>query len=434
MIQNLRSIDSLKFFPDSRDTLEVCQMLLEANPGIQNLYLASDFGILDEDLHDKSTEPGLFSLTLFNHLYPFDTCTTPLILKQLCIDKMNLNWAGDTYLKLMMFHCLETLEIVNCNGADNFFQAISRLSLRPPRLKTLRWIQDETTDSHSCAVFEGFLEVAPMLQTLHFDVHRLRSLPKVAALTRHGQTLTSLSIHGHTLSSHIHHYSTKQFEDICVGCPNLRQLAIAFPTTNVDCTEPASEFDSCLVRPPTLKTLRSTCTDPRCSAAQENFVDLRVSISGIGPSCGNCILEDPTVVSTARITTVTSTVCLLPKYQYFLELTVLNNTELQRIAQRAFEASDYLASHSQYGYGLGNRSYLSVIAFGGNGKSNVEFLQGEIKLKQVVFVRGTKIDAFGNSGISAVKTEWRMVQFVEPESEILNQSLYSLHNVHSGPS
>lgn len=84
------------------------------------------------------------------------------------------------------------------------------------------------------------------------------------------------------------------------------------------------------------------------------------------------------------------------------------------------------------GWGTGARSLLSVIAFGSNGKSLFE--SGEtVKLKQIPFVRGFKVDPFGKSSLLAIKTQWRMVRYLEPESDILNHSLYDLDDVHNGP-
>ena len=77
---------------------------------------------------------------------------------------------------------------------------------------------------------------------------------------------------------------------------------------------------------------------------------------------------------------------------------------------------------------------LSVIAFGANGKTLYDE-QGHhnIKLKQVSFVRGMQVDPFGKTSMLAVKTVWKMVQFIEPESDILNHSLYDLHDIHNSP-
>ena len=104
--------------------------------------------------------------------------------------------------------------------------------------------------------------------------------------------------------------------------------------------------------------------------------------------------------------------------------------QLQRITQRIFETSD--AHANENGYGLGTRSRLSAICWGGNGKTRYEGSE-KFKLKQMPFVRGWKVDPFGQSSMLAVQTAWRMVQFVEPVSDILNHSLYDLHDVHHGP-
>ena len=94
--------------------------------------------------------------------------------------------------------------------------------------------------------------------------------------------------------------------------------------------------------------------------------------------------------------------------------------QLQRISQYIFELSDDDAR--LFGYGLGNRSHLAVICWGGNGKTRHD-THDRYKLKQIPFVRGLKVDPFGNTSMLAVQTVWRMVQYVEPESEILNHSV-----------
>ena len=106
---------------------------------------------------------------------------------------------------------------------------------------------------------------------------------------------------------------------------------------------------------------------------------------------------------------------------------------LQRLAQQIFVASD--ENSQEQGWGLGHRSMLSVIAFGANGKTPYDEHGHsiKIKLKQVSFVRGMQVDPFGATSMVAVKTVWKMVQFIEPESDILNHSLYDLHDIHNSP-
>ena len=94
--------------------------------------------------------------------------------------------------------------------------------------------------------------------------------------------------------------------------------------------------------------------------------------------------------------------------------------QLQRMTQRIFELSDTDAK--EHSYGLGNRSRLSVLSWGGNGKTRHD-TNDKFKLKQIPFIRGWKVDPFGERSMLAVQTIWRLVQFVEPESDILNRML-----------
>ena len=103
---------------------------------------------------------------------------------------------------------------------------------------------------------------------------------------------------------------------------------------------------------------------------------------------------------------------------------------LQRFSQLIFERSD--ADAKEQNYGRGHRSNLSVIAWGGNGKTK-RSSNDNIRLRQIPFVRGTKVDPFGNSSLLAVQTKWESVQFVEPESDILTRSLYDLYWSFQGP-
>ena len=74
------------------------------------------------------------------------------------------------------------------------------------------------------------------------------------------------------------------------------------------------------------------------------------------------------------------------------------------------------------GYGLGYRSHLAVVCWGGNGKTRHDS-HDKYKLKQIPFVRGKKVDPFGRESMLAVRTTYSLVQFVEPESDILSHSV-----------
>lgn len=111
--ENFKRATSVHFYPDKLDRLQACQRILEAKPNITKLCLASGFqysGEIPNDLHDSSTRPGLLTRTMFSHLQPFDSCT-PMVLKNLSLENIELRHAADTYMKVITFSTLEDLQI-----------------------------------------------------------------------------------------------------------------------------------------------------------------------------------------------------------------------------------------------------------------------------------------------------------------------------------
>ena len=101
---------------------------------------------------------------------------------------------------------------------------------------------------------------------------------------------------------------------------------------------------------------------------------------------------------------------------------------LQRIAQYVFAHTDkHFSSSSSTPILFSNPttrrskppSRLAVVAFGSNGNP---FFEAGNQLYMIPFVRGTVVDAFGESGMVAVQTKCHLVKFVEPECEVLNWS------------
>ena len=247
--KNFKNMTSLDIYPDTRDRLKACQMLLEANPSLENLCLASGFEYSDEepdDLHDLSTRAGLLSRTLFSHMQPFESCT-PMVLRDLSMDKIELRYAADTYLKVIKFSSLEILEIRDCAGADAVFAQLSKPHLRPSKLKSLRWMHEDSSEPYALAAFEGLLEALSGLKILHIDINHMDALPKVAALTHHGKTLTSLSVHSQSSSTEVHNYENTDYGEICNECTELRQLSVIFPSTTVAHADPSPDFKTFLV-------------------------------------------------------------------------------------------------------------------------------------------------------------------------------------------
>ncbi|MCJ1384471.1 hypothetical protein MMC17_007588 [Xylographa soralifera] len=387
----LTELNSIDVYPDTLDRLKASQRLLQAKPDIDHLCISTGFEYSNEDpedLHDSSTRPGLISRTLFSHMQPFDNCK-PFHLKNLDLDTIELRYAIDTWLKVIKFSVLEKLEIRNCAGADVLFAQLSKPHLRPPKLRSLRWMDDDKSEPHALEAFEGLLESLSGLETLHIYVNRMRSLPKVGPIILHKKTLTSLSIHSQQTRDAIHTYSEEDYDKICTECSQLRQLSIMFPKTTVEHAVPSPEFLAFRSNIQKLHNLR-TLNIRRWPSTRESFIG---SFTGIIPT--------------------------LRLYEH----------QLQRMTQHIFELSDMDAKENHYG--LGNRSHLSVVCWGGNGKTRHDS-NDKFKLKQIPFVRGWKLDPFGEKSMLAIQTIWRMVQFVEPESDILNHSLYDMHDIHQG--
>lgn len=111
---SFKEVVSLHFYPDKLDRLQACQKLLQAKPNISKLYLSSGFQFtgdpIPDDLHDSSTRPGLLTRTMFSHMQPFESCT-PMAIRNLSFDNIELRYAADTYMKVITFRTLEDLQI-----------------------------------------------------------------------------------------------------------------------------------------------------------------------------------------------------------------------------------------------------------------------------------------------------------------------------------
>lgn len=257
LLTDLTGPKSLHFYPDDLDRLKACQKLLQAQPNVSELQLSSGYPPdieTPEDLQDSSTRPGLITRTIFSHFMPFDRCTTPMALKKLTLDNVDLRYAADTYMKIIQFSALESLVVGGCTSPDAVFAQMSKPHLRPTKLKKLRWFHEAAGDPHALEAFEGLLEAITGLEVLMSDTSNIAGLPKAAAISHHGKTLQLLSIRSRMPSPAISLYESDQIEEICNNCLELRQLSITFPITSVSDAEPSSDFTTYLVM-----TLCSPC-------------------------------------------------------------------------------------------------------------------------------------------------------------------------------
>ena len=225
-------------------------------------------------------------------------------------------------------------------------------------------MDDDKSEPHALEALEGFLEGLSTLETLHIYINRMRALPRIASIVHHKKTLTSLSIHSQLNRDVVHIYLNEDFNRICTECTELRQLSIFFPKTSAE--EPVLDLDFQSFLQGTRKLQKLVTLNIR------RWPQSRNSFTGASHK-------------------------VLPHLRHY-------EMELQRISQYIFQLSDSDAKEKNYGYGT--RSCLSVIAWGGNGKTRHDISDSH-KLKQIAFVRGKKIDAFGQESLLAVQLIWR---------------------------
>ena len=254
LIKEFKDISELVLYSDRLDTLQVCQKLLQASPGVKDLTLCATATKrsrerVPEDLQDSSTRPGLFSRTIFSHLQPFESCSSPLILTYLQLEHISLRYAAASYLRVIKFSTLKTLEVYKCMGTENLFTQLSKPHIRPGQLKNLYWTQNRINEPHILEAFEGLLESLLGLETLQVEIDSVDNLPKAKAITHHGKTLKYLNINGQ-MNGYTHNYEPADFTEICEKCPGLVQLSVAFPPTSVDTAEDSPDYATFLVSTP----------------------------------------------------------------------------------------------------------------------------------------------------------------------------------------
>ena len=255
LLGNLTEISSLHFYPECADRLGACQKALEARPNIREMQLSPGPqyapGRSPTDLHDSSTRPGLIFRTIFGHMMPLEE-KTPLRLKKLTMDNIDVRYAADTYMKAIDFSALESLVIGGCPGADALFAQMSKPHARPNHLKKIRWFHEASAEPHALEAFEGLLEGLLGLEVIHADVRNVGGLPKPTAITHHAKTLKVLALQSRTRHDQAHFltldcYDQEQFDQITTECSEIRQLSIATPSTDVSEARPSADFTSFLV-------------------------------------------------------------------------------------------------------------------------------------------------------------------------------------------
>ena len=247
---SLQRVRIVEMSPASVDSLEVSQNFLQTVTNLDLLRIFPALGMLGEeapsDLHDSSTEPGLISRTLFSHMGPFETCT-PLALKVLQLDMINLRYVSNSYMRVINMPALEELSIWECPGADALLAELSKPHLRPSRLKTLRLYHRDDDQHYGVGALENFLRSISGLVTLRIEISHAEELPNDDSITKHSASLQSLSVYASKTDTTLIQYGTGALGRICSACTGLRQLSITPPPKSSLFSTGNEDFDTFLV-------------------------------------------------------------------------------------------------------------------------------------------------------------------------------------------
>lgn len=238
--EQMKNVRKLGLYPDNRDVLNFCQFLVKNCTKVEKITLnasfeESDSGISSRELNDSPTAPGLITSTIFSHMQPFEKCT-PLTLRKITLQKINLRYAASTYCKFINFNTVKNLRIFSCPGADALLAELCKSTKLPDKLKTLEFKHDDNSENEGLSALDGFLCLVSGIKTLTIDVTNARSLPAAAGIIRHKKTLKELNVHANPIVDECVDelvYDYQSFKDICSNCSELEQLSVGFPSVSL---------------------------------------------------------------------------------------------------------------------------------------------------------------------------------------------------------
>lgn len=237
------SCTMLAFYPESRETLDLCHLFLRRTKNLQELILHTNFdhlGITSREANDTAVGPGLVTRTIFSHMLPFDKCTPFANLRALRLQKINLRHCSETYCKIVNFTNLTALRIHQCSGADALLAELCKSACLPHYLEVLEVQHADNEEHDALNALDGLLCLISGLRDLVIDIDNVKALPAAAGICRHSKTLELLNVHtiarptGETTG---HHYENvwlpDDFDKICESVVHLEQLSCAFPPPHI---------------------------------------------------------------------------------------------------------------------------------------------------------------------------------------------------------
>lgn len=392
VFQNVRK---LGLYPDTREVLEFCHMLVKNSPKVEKMTLHASFetsGVEDRELNDGSTGPGLITRTIFGHMQPFAKCT-PLALKEITLQKIALRYAADTYCKIVDFRGVKGLKLFTCSGADALLAELSKSSKLPDKLETLVFKHEDNIEEDGLQALDGFLCLVSGIKNLTIDITNAKTLPAAAGIVRHAKTLEVLNVHANRAAEECDDeiiYDYAAFADICKHCKGLEQLSVGFPAVSV-LNEKSPGFLNFEV-----------CWVPLYGLDGEGYM-FTDKINQ------HCISNLPRLI-TLNITTFPKTapgLRHLPRKLY--------EALLQHLATQMFDfqtnpitspnppnSADTTAPHPR-------TSKLILIAWGASDK----VYDRENSENQIIFAKGRQMGALGEENATAIQISWCLKRFTD---------------------
>lgn len=228
----------LAIYPETRDTLELAQLFLSKMPFVDEIVIHSNFShnrmLTARELNDSATAPGLLTRTVFSHMLPFDNCTPFANLTALKLVEVGLRHCTETYGRVFDFTKVEKLWISKCPGADALIAMLCKSAHLPTKLRSFELQHSDNTENDALIALDGFLCLVQGIQYLDIDLDKVKELPAIDGICKHGKTLSTLLIHGFSENSDEELvYNTEDFAKVCNAVSDLQQISCAWPSTGI---------------------------------------------------------------------------------------------------------------------------------------------------------------------------------------------------------
>lgn len=242
-----RSCKKLAIYPETQDTLDLAQHFLSKLSSVNEIVIHSNFSrnrsVTARELNDSATAPGLVTGTVFSHMLPFDKCTPFANLKALKLVEVGLRHCAETYGRVIDFTKLEKLWISKCAGGDAMISMLCRSTHLPTKLRTFEFQHSDNTENDGLIALDGFLCLVQGIEHLVIDLDKVKELPAIDGLCKHGKTLKTLLVHAYSEGSEDGlNYNSDDFAKLCKAASGLQQISCAWPSTSILKSPPKLEW------------------------------------------------------------------------------------------------------------------------------------------------------------------------------------------------